>query len=229
MAGEKMKQKEANKKQEAYRPVFFQDGEKGWGDKQKLKSWYDELQGNNKDRAYLRRSVSPLQATVNVSAWRLAEFFPDLNAVPEIPATLAAILAHVKEDGARWSGKAFPEELATPAQGKSASPVMNESRFGKLLTCRNWEEFFTAMRRAVQMNGDGAHIPSLVDGIILWGIEHTVRQSENGKREWAEEQLSKLRSRHSIVHGFVFEWSRYYFSQVLQNENQSSPKQKKKE
>lgn len=230
MLGEKsMEKKEAKNKQETYSPIFFQDGGQGRDNKQKLEDWYKELQDNNKDRAYLRRAVSPIQATVNESAWRLSELLPDWNTIPEIPATLAAILAHVKKDNARWTGKAFPEELATPAQGKSENPIMTESRFGKLITCRNWDEFFTAMRRAVQMNGDGAHIPSLADGIVLWGLEHAVKESGNGRQKWAEEKLSRLKSRHSSVHGFVFEWSRYYFTQVLQNENQGSPKQKKKE
>ena len=80
---------------------------------------------------------------------------------PEAVATISGILSHVKVGG---EGK-LGERLGIK---KNDKVLFSETRFRNLLACKEWNEFYTALRRAVVVLDGNVAPESIIDVVRLW-------------------------------------------------------------
>lgn len=162
----------------------------------KLLEWWQSVCEDRAECAQLRRCETPLEVALCKSVQRLRLLFPYWNASPEIVATMAGILAHVKENDDAGS---FAMQLARPKEA-GGKPPLSEHRFQKLMKSRTWNEFYQALRRSLQLLHGRANVLSLADGIARWGREHA---------QGTELQPGK---------GLHFFWSQEFFTEYLRHE-----------
>lgn len=134
-----------------------------------LLQWWNELHRKNQKgvlnkngvRAELRRCSTPEEAALHPETYTLQEILPWIPI--ESAATITGILAHVnagEQDKIGFAGK-----LAKPKHKGDKSPY-SESRFRKLVTTSDYNEFYTLLRRAVQLLDGNVHPLSVADVII---------------------------------------------------------------
>lgn len=151
-----------------------------------VKSWHEKLCENKGARASLRRCESPEKVMMQRETHILLDKLPNFIS-PEAVATIAGILAHVKVSG---SGK-LGERLGTK---KNDKVLFSETRFKNLLSCREWSEFYTALRRAVVVLDGNVYPLDIVEVIKLWGEDKRGTLKEPTKKlsfKLAKEYYSK--------------------------------------
>lgn len=141
--------------------------------------WWKDLSGNKKDsdgvlikvdsgrtgeRAELRRCKSPEQVMLCKGFHRLRAEVNDDTVNQVALAMIAGICSHIRTND---PSNEFPVLLATPEKEKS-TPPLSESRFQKIVTSRTPNEFYTGLRRAIQIVNNKGNIPSIVKGVVLW-------------------------------------------------------------
>lgn len=158
-----------------------------------LTKWWKNLQENKGGRAQLRRCRLPEDAALHPETHRLKSMLP--NWVPlEAAATIAGISAYIE----RNSPMQFAESLATPKE-KNARAPLSESRFRQLLSCRDWDELYRSLRRAVSILGGNVNLISFADTVLLWNDEFRGILKKSGK-------------------GLKFELSRDYYETAMKYE-----------
>lgn len=137
-------------------------------------AWRAGLLENNGARARLKRCETPEKAMLLRETHELlGKLSPFVSA--EAVATIAGIIPHIKRDG---SGK-LAENLGKEKNGRV---VFSEVRFRNLLACREWNEFYTALRRAVVILNGNVDPVSIIETITLWDEEKQGRYKEPSKK-----------------------------------------------
>lgn len=160
-------------------------------DRGRINSWWENLAQNTGERAYLRRCATPAEGIISKETYRLGYEIGWLWQKKEALATIAVMLALIKEKNQR----SFPVQLGSSTKGDK--PLMSEARFRHLLTARDWDDFFTALRRGLALAKYTANPLSIADGILLWD----------------EEKRSGFLPR--MKNSFRFEWSSQYYTKVF--------------
>lgn len=156
-------------------------------------NWWEDLQKNTGGKAQLKRCRSPEDAALHPETHRLKGMLP--NWVPyELVATIAGVTAHIKTN----SGLSFAESLATPKERNGRVPF-NEGRFRQMLSCRDWDELYRNLRRAITILDGSVNLLSFIDAVFLWNDEFRGKYTRPGK-------------------GLKFELSRTYYETAMKYE-----------
>lgn len=139
-----------------------------------IKLWHMKLCKNKYACARLRRCESPEKVMIHKEMYDLLNIMPKYIS-PEAVATIAGILAHVNLCG---EGK-LGEKLGSKKNGQV---IFSESRFKKLLSCKEWNEFYTALRRAILILNRNVELLSVVEAIILWDEDKKGKLKEPSKK-----------------------------------------------
>ncbi|HRO48516.1 MAG TPA: type I-E CRISPR-associated protein Cse2/CasB [Hyphomicrobium sp.] len=144
------------------------------------RTWWKSLQpreekgqmipGDRAAVARLKRCDTALAAAAEPAVARLlAKLFPDaprgkrIDMLPRV-AALAAVLAHVKENG----GTGFAQALGKPRDGEGSTPVLSPVRFKRFQTTRGADETLMSFRRAVLLLNRTADIRDLARVLLAW-------------------------------------------------------------
>ena len=131
-----------------------------------------QLPGDRATLARLRRA-GPLEAASEPATMRL---FHALSPLWEAPtpeaqaaalgriATMASLLAHVRDDDTKPLGRA----LGPPRGAKLDEAILKPLRLARLLGARGDEEIATQLRRAVAMLGGKANVGNLAWLALMW-------------------------------------------------------------
>ncbi|MDD9985158.1 MAG: type I-E CRISPR-associated protein Cse2/CasB [Spirochaetaceae bacterium] len=112
--------------------------------------------------ARLRRAVTPLEVMQEPEALRLIARLPRN---PERVATLAGILAYVRETEGRTVARSIGR-----ASLDDEKAILSEVRFRRLLQARNDElELLEAMRRIVRLTSGKVNVYDLSYAVLHWG------------------------------------------------------------
>ncbi len=131
----------------------------------KFISWWNELQNNTGGRARLRRCASPEEAVILPEVHSLYVGLPKWISL-EAVAVLAGVSANIKTN----SSMPFAKSLASPRENKGRAPF-SESRFRQLLSCRDWDELYTKLRRAVVILDGNVNLSDFFKTILEWQDE----------------------------------------------------------
>lgn len=129
-----------------------------------LLDWWKKLQINKGNRAQLRRCTTPAEAAMHAETHALMKILPRWVSY-EAVATICGILAHIKQIGTGT----FGQKLAMQENGKV---LFSELRFRQFLSCKEWNEFYTALRRAITMLNGNANPLAVIDVILHWDEEY---------------------------------------------------------
>lgn len=130
--------------------------------------WLHSLHKRSGQRAALRRCSSPAVAALYPDTFRVKSIIP--WASYEAAATIAGILSHIRQEGEKINTE-FAVMLAIPS-GQGGRAPFSETRFRQLLSSRDWNEFYTRLRRAVKILNGNVNPLSLADIILRWDEEH---------------------------------------------------------
>lgn len=122
--------------------------------------WWKQLQNDKGHRAQLKRCGSPADALLHQETYQLMQILPNW-ASAEASGTIAGILAHIESNNSSPLGSAL-------AGKKDGRILFSETRFRQLLSCRDWDELYTTLRRAVGILNGNVHFFSIVDVILQW-------------------------------------------------------------
>ncbi len=127
-------------------------------------------------RAQLKRCADPGQVLLVPAFHRLlAQLAPSM--APQEPdawrwALIAGVLVWVdKEPEGKGSSASFGARMAAPAGEGAGRPALSELRFARLLRATDEQDFYTQLRRAVQLVNNTAQVPALAQDIHDWLIE----------------------------------------------------------
>ena len=137
--------------------------------------WWLRLQDDNGGRSQLKRCSSPEEAALHPETHRLKNMLPGWLSL-EAVATIAGVSAHIKND----TKLGFAQSLATPKEKNGRVPL-SESRFRRLLSCRDWDELYRALRRSIAILDGNVNLLSFVDTILLWHDEFRGAYKKPGK------------------------------------------------
>ncbi len=126
--------------------------------------WWKGMLQNNGSKARLKRCASPSEAALHPETHSLMRILPQWFSF-EAAATITGILAHVKINGDGF----IAAKLGTPVNNRVP---FSETRFRQFLSCREWNEFYTALRRAVTILDGNVNPLSIVDVILHWDEEN---------------------------------------------------------
>jgi len=160
----------------------------------KFVEWWKSLKEDPGARARLRRCASPEEAALLSETYQVMRIIPWCSG--ECAATIAGIVSHIEEGENEKISLAV--KLAKPKKKNDRVPF-SESRFRHLLSCKTWNEFYTDLRRAVQILGRTVNPLSVIDVIIAWDNELKRKQSE------------------AIRKSIKFELSRQYYTQLMES------------
>jgi CRISPR type I-E-associated protein CasB/Cse2 len=160
-------------------------------------NWWRELQQNSGASARLRRCRSPLEAAMYPETHRLRLRLPKWLST-EAVATIAGIASHIKSNTDIPLAKA----LAKPHEANGRPPY-SESRFRQLLLCRDWDELYRSLRRAVTVLDGAVSLASLTEVIRLWQNEFRGGFEKAGR-------------------GIRYQMSRAYYEVIIENEKHKS-------
>jgi CRISPR system Cascade subunit CasB len=135
---------------------------------EKLLHWWQQLQHNTGNRAELRRCHSPEDAATKADTFRVYNMVGHFCSI-EASATIAGLLSHIKPES-EFDYTPFGKKLSAVKEG-GEKPVFSESRFRHLLKSRNWNEFYTNMRRAIVVLDGRIHPLYIADIILRWDKE----------------------------------------------------------
>ncbi|TQV82462.1 type I-E CRISPR-associated protein Cse2/CasB [Exilibacterium tricleocarpae] len=177
-----------------FKSIQLTESETLW---QRYRTWHKSLEHNRGTRAHLRRCNSPEEVMLKSGFYQLVQ---KLDVVPladqtkddAIPwlrrqyqwqnaaATLAGVSAHIDQIVQAYS---FSYQLGL---GKGGKPTMSELRFQQLQKCRDWDELYIRLLRAVRLLERKVNLLSLADDIFCWPLE---------QRELAQEPNNRLHVR----------------------------------
>jgi CRISPR system Cascade subunit CasB len=133
-----------------------------------LKEWWDDLGKSPGPRAELRRCGDLQEAALATGTQdlclKLKCVFGDLARVGAI----AALASHIKEKE--------PRRLAEAFAGGGEDPALSELRFRRLIQCRDREELFPLLRRALHLLGGKASLEDLAHSLWFW--------NDRTRQEW---------------------------------------------
>ncbi len=158
-----------------------------------LIGWWHGLHKRNGPRAALKRCASPEDAALHPDTFSVKSIFPWMSY--EAAAAMAGILSHIREVGERVN-TGFAVMLAVPS-GKGGRAPFSEARFRQLLSSRDWNEFYTRLRRAVKILNGNVNPLSVADIILRWDDEH------------------RSGTRTQYGHSLKFDLSNEYYTQIL--------------
>lgn len=136
--------------------------------RENLLNWWRLLQNNTGNRAELRRCHSPEDAAAKADSFRVYNIIGHYYSI-QAAAAIAGLLAHIKPES-EFDKTPFGKKLSSIKEG-GEKPVFSESRFRHLLKSRNWNDFYTNMRRAVVVLDGRVHPLTIVDIILRWDKE----------------------------------------------------------
>ena len=111
--------------------------------------------------AGIRRAATPLEVIQEPEVLRLIGRLPNN---PDRVATLAGVLAHVRETAQPSVARAIGRRSFDDAH----SALVSEGRFRRLLQAED-DELMDAMRRLVRMTKGKVNVPDLSASILFWG------------------------------------------------------------
>jgi CRISPR system Cascade subunit CasB len=133
-----------------------------------LVEWWNDLHERNGPRAALKRCASPEDASLYPDTFRVKNIISWMSY--EAAATIAGILSHVVRESNVNINMSFAKTLSYNPEG--SKPVFSETRFRQLLSSRNWNEFYTRLRRAVKALKGKVNPVSVADIIVRWDEEY---------------------------------------------------------
>ncbi len=145
--------------------------------------------------AQLRRCSSPEEVALQPYTYGLKQKMPNWISIESL-ATIAGILSHIKSG--ELENISLAAKLAKP-KSKNDNIPFSESRFRQLLTCKNWNEFYTSLRRAVKILDGNVNPLSIVDVIL----------------QWDEEQKDNFNKR--LGNSLKFEMSKEYYTELMKH------------
>ncbi len=183
-----MSKENSEKKDKLYCTVFKDHEE--W---RLLRQWWTWLDDNRGERAKLRRCETPEDVLLQSGFHALCRKLPEWEKKDLIAlAAVAGLLSHVSDD----SGSNFSRQLGSSKDGGDRA-VMSELRFQQLMASEDIDEFYSRLRRAIQLLRQKANIISLADGVLHWSREQrSIYNSQPDQR-------------------FKYAWSKAYFSSIL--------------
>jgi len=182
-----MSKENSNKKPKLFFPVFKKSEE--WS---LLRQWWTWLDDNRGERAKLRRCEKPEDVLLQSGFHQLCRKLPDWEKKDLMAlAAVAGLLSYVNDESdiefARQLGKAKDSDRA----------VMSELRFQQLMASEDIDEFYSRLRRAIQLLRKKSNIISLADGVFHWSREQrSIYNPQPDQR-------------------FKYAWSKAYFSSIL--------------
>ncbi len=184
--------KDDSKKRSKLHCYVFNDAN-DWG---ALRQWWAWLDENRGERAKLRRCETPEDVLLQSGFHQLCKKLPkweesDLIALAAV-AGLLSHLAYVPE----VSDVDFSRQLGRPKDGGDRA-AMSELRFQQLMASEGIDEFYSRLRRAIQLLKRNGNIISIADGVFHWSRE---------QRSIYKPQPSQR---------FKYAWSKAYFSSIL--------------
>ncbi len=135
---------------------------------ERLMNWWKELQTKSGNRAELRRCHSPEDAASKADTFRLYNILGSFRSI-ESAATIAGLLSHLKPES-EFDLSPFGKKLATIREGGD-KPIFSESRFRQLLKSRDWNNFYTNMRRSIVVLNGRVHPLYIADIVLRWARE----------------------------------------------------------
>ncbi len=160
---------------------------------ERLLAWWIGLLERNGPRAQLKRCSGPEEAALIPDTFKVKDIIPPWNTY-QAAAAIAGILAHVRKEGLNIHNS-FAKQLALSAEGSSRA-VFSETRFRQLLSSKNWNEFYTGLRRAVKILNGKANPLYVADIILRWDDENRknlVQKKANSlKYELSHEYYTQL-------------------------------------
>ncbi len=135
---------------------------------EKLLVWWNGLLERNGPRAQLKRCTGPEEAALIPDTFKVKNIIK--WSTYQAAATIAGILAHVRKEGLHVYSS-FAKQLAQSAEGSSRA-IFSETRFRQLLSSRNWNEFYTMLRRALKILNGKANPLYVADIILRWDDEN---------------------------------------------------------
>ena len=118
--------------------------------------------------ASMRRAATPIEVMQEPDALRLIGRLPNH---PDRIATLAGVLAHVRE----MDGRPVARAIGRNSLDDDRSALVSETRFRRLLQAHD-DELMGSMRRLVRMMKGKVNVPDLAAAILYWG--------DRTKRRW---------------------------------------------
>jgi CRISPR system Cascade subunit CasB len=148
----------------------------GWD----ARNWWRDLQPNPERKQAPRGNPAALAKLRRASTWAEAASIPETIALFQIlrrrgieklerVATLAAILAHVREEG---SGP-IASNIGKAPNDKETQAVLSELRLGRLLNVAGDDEILIAFRRLVALMGKTANVADLAEQVLFWDHPET--------------------------------------------------------
>jgi len=135
---------------------------------ERLVDWWKELQTKTGNRAELRRCYNPEDAASKPDTFRLYNILGSFRSI-ESAATIAGLLSHLKPES-EFDFSPFGKKLAKIREGGDR-PIFSESRFRHLLKSRDWNDFYTNMRRAIVVLNGRVHPLYIADIVLRWDRE----------------------------------------------------------
>lgn len=133
-----------------------------------LRAWWQGLETDRGERAYLRRAATLTEVMFSpafhrlIYALRAAGFGVAESRYPKL-AAIAGLAARLKSA----DGKSLGEQCGAP--GKSATkPDVAELRMRRLLACDDLEELYTLLRRILALLDDTANLADLAATVWNW-------------------------------------------------------------
>lgn len=160
-----------------------------------LIEWWRDLLTRNGPRAALNRCSYPDEVALHPDTFRVKGIVPWMSY--EAAAVIAGILSHVREKDNRNMNRNFAATLALVQEG--GRPSFSETRFRQFLSSRDWNEFYTRLRRAVKMLHGNVNPLSVADIVLRWDEE----------QRWG--------SGRGYGHSLKFDLSNEYYTQLEKN------------
>jgi CRISPR system Cascade subunit CasB len=136
--------------------------------------WWRGLADRSGDRAALRRAGTPAEVVFLPAYHDLRQRLSGTGWQSwRALASMAGVLAHVREDDAR---RRFPEQLAAPGRSGGGA-LLSGLRFRRLIQHTDRDELFLPLIRVIRLLGGTANVRDLAKSIQYWG--------ERTRREWA--------------------------------------------
>ena len=165
--------------------------------KKALFCWWCWLDDNRGDRAVLRRAEKPDDVLLTPAFAHFLQKMPDeWSDNSQIRLTDAALVAAVIARVKKQRDEGFAKSLAL-GKKKESKAAMSELRFQQLQKSHSPEEFFTRLRRAVDLLDRAVNITSLANDILHWLGEHRFgpasRPHERLAVRWASDYYANLK------------------------------------
>lgn len=146
-----------------------------------LRAWWESLEREKGERAFLRRASYPAEVVFSPAYHRLLSqlWQHDCKVKREPLAVIAGLATHVKED--TGSVRNIAQQMASPKPGGNGARLSG-LRFRRLLAVNQWEELYPLMIRVIRLLGGRVNLISLANAVYWW--------NERTRKEWAYDYYS---------------------------------------